>query len=288
MKRTRAITLSRRLILASACLGLAAVAQQIDPEVPFTPEPFTPTVTLERNDKVIIAKKFGPDEEGLLVICTPNDEDAKRLTKTYFVDKAPYFVHVYIDENVIRAPVVVAAKEDGGDGELEAYAGTATFVGDDDNCKVDVKPEPKPGTVFVTQGKTKLTGSQLKYTQETGIAVIDGPIVFERPQSSGSVLKGSSQKITVDVDNEKTFLEGNVKLDSKCRTSVADRVEYDDKANLAILFGKPAVSKRIDGTDEITAERLEYNLDTNDVVLESDQDVVKGEFNDEAQPCSEN
>ncbi|MGL5004503.1 MAG: LptA/OstA family protein, partial [Casimicrobium sp.] len=152
----------------------------------------------------------------------------------------------------------------------------------------DVKPDPKPGTVFVTQGKTKLTGSQLKYTQETGIAVIDGPIIFERPQSSGSVLKGSSQKITVDVDNEKTFLEGNVKLDSKCRTSTAERVEYDDKANLAVLFGKPAISRRLDNTDEIKGERLEYNLDTNDVVIEGDKDVITGEFDDNAKPCSEN
>jgi lipopolysaccharide export system protein LptA len=287
MKSTPAQTISRRLLWASACLVSIAVAQQIDPETPFTPEPFTPTVTLERNDKTIVAKKFGPDEEGLLVICTPKDDDKKQLTRTFFVDKQPYFVHVYVDKNVIRAPVVVATKEDGGDGELEAYNGTATLV-DGDECVVNVKPDPKPGTVFVTQGKTKLTGSKLAYTQETGIAVVDGPIVFERPQSSGSVLKGTSQKITVDVDNEKTFLEGNVKLESKCRTSVADRVEYDDKANLAVLFGKPAVSKRSDGTDEIRAERLEYNLDTNDVVLEGDKDVITGEFDDTAKPCTEN
>lgn len=184
---------------------------------------------------------------------------------------------------MVRAPVVVAQKESRGGGELEAFNGTSVIESADD-CKVTVKKDLKPNTVFVSQGKTNLSGSSLFYSQDTGIAIIEGPITFERPQSGGSVLRGTSDKIRVDVDNEQTFLEGNVKLDSKCRTSSAERVEYDDRENLAILYGNPAVSKRLDGSDEIKAERIEYNLESNDVTLEGS---ISGVIDDAAKPCNE-
>ncbi len=255
-----------------------------DVDEPFNAEPFTPKVIFERGENLVIAKKYGPDEIGAMLICPPDESDPKQITKSYFADVAPYFVHVFIDKNVIRAPLIMATKESRGDGQLTAVNGTGRVI-NAENCEIDLKPDPKPNTVFVEQGKTKLSGSSLKYSQETGIGVIAGPIIFERPQAGGNTLRGSSEKITVDVDKEKTFLEGNVKLESKCRSSIADRVEYDDRENLAILYGKPAISKRLDGSDEIKADRLEYNLETNDVVLEG---AITGVFEDTAKPCSEN
>ncbi len=266
--------------LLSSSLGLAL----LQADEPFTPEPFTPKVIFERGDNLVIAKKYGPDDLGALLICTPEENDPKQITKSYFADVKPYFVHVFIDKNIIRAPLITATKEARGDGQLEAVNGTAV-VKNPETCEIEVKPDPKPNTVFVEQGKTKLSGSSLKYSQETGIGIIAGPITFERPQAAGSVLRGSSEKISVDVDNEKTFLEGNVKLESKCRSSIADRVEYDDRENRAILYGNPAISKRLDGSDEIKADRLEYNLETNDVVLEGS---ISGVFDDDAKPCREN
>jgi lipopolysaccharide export system protein LptA len=255
----------------------------IDPEIPATP--FPPTVIIERGENQIVAVKYGPDEAGLSIDCLPKDEDSNKITRSVFYDVAPYLVHVKVDKNVIRAPVVIAEKRERGDGELEAFNGTATRRGEDDTeCLPIIKKDLKPNSVFVTQGKTKLSGSRLKYSEETGLAVIDGPITFERPQSGGSTLRGISEKITVDVDNEQTFLEGNVKLESKCRTSSASRVEYDDRENLAILYGSPAVSKRLDGSDEIKAERIEYNLETNDVTLEGS---ISGVIDDAAKPCNE-
>jgi lipopolysaccharide export system protein LptA len=263
---------------------LVGLAQEVDPEVPATP--FPPEVILERNDKTIRAVKYGPDSAGLVVNCAPKDDDTSRTTRVVYYDLPPYFVHVFIDKNVIRAPVVYARKKEGGDGELEAYNGTAIAQATDaEECLPQIKPEPKPGSVFVEQGKTKLTGSRLDYTEETGIAVIQGPIVFERPQDKGDTLRGASEKITVDVDNEKTFLEGKVTLESKCRSSSADKVEYDDTKNLAVLFGNPAISRSKDGKDEIKGERLEYDLDTNDVVVSAKGDGITGQFDDEAPPC---
>jgi lipopolysaccharide export system protein LptA len=266
--------------LSALLVGLALAAKG---DEPYTPEPFTPKVIFERGDNTVTAKKYGPDELGALLICPPEESDPKQITRSYFADQAPYFVHVFIDKNVIRAPVVIAQKESRGGGELEAFNGTSTIESPED-CKVSIKKDPKPGTVFVSQGKTKLTGSSLFYSQDTGIAVIQGPITFERPQSAGSVLRGTSEKITVDVDNEQTFLEGNVKLESKCRSSSASKVEYDDRENRAILYGNPAVSKRLDGSDEIKAERIEYNLETNDVTLEGS---ISGVIDDAAKPCNE-
>jgi lipopolysaccharide export system protein LptA len=264
-------------------LLLGALVFAVDPEVPATPYP--PTVTIERGDNQIVAIKYGPDEAGLSIDCLPSDDDPNKITRSVFYDVSPYLVHVTVDKNVIRAPVVIAEKKERGDGELEAFNGTATRRAEDDSeCLPIIKKDLKPNSVFVTQGKTKLSGSRLKYSEETGIATIDGPITFERPQSGNSVLRGTSEKITVDVDNEQTFLEGNVKLESRCRSSSASKVEYDDRENRAILYGNPAVSKRLDGSDEIKAERIEYNLETNDVTLEGS---ISGVIDDAAKPCNE-
>lgn len=273
--------MNRQLFLLLVCssFGLAQDANQ-----PFTPEPFTPKVIFERGNNVVVAKKYGPDELGALLICQPEESDPKQVTRSFFADVKPYFVHVFIDKNIIRAPLITATKESRGDGQLKAVNGSAKIL-NPETCEIELKPDPKPNTVFVEQGKTKLSGSSLIYSQESGIGVIAGPITFARPQAGGNILRGSSEKITVDVDNEKTFLEGNVKLESKCRSSIADRVEYDDRENLAILYGNPAISKRLDGSDEIKADRLEYNLETNDVVLNGS---ISGVFDDNAKPCREN
>jgi lipopolysaccharide export system protein LptA len=272
-------------ILLTILVGGVLFAQVIDPEKPASEYP--PTATLVRNDKTIIAIKYSADGDGLFVICSPKDEDKEKLTKFVIYDVQPYLVHITIDKNIIKAPLAFVRQKDGGDGELEAYNATAGLLeADDAPCLPEIKPDPKPNTVFVTQGKTKLTGSRLDYSQETGLAVIAGPIVFERPQDSGDVLRGNSEKITINVDEEKTFLEGKVILKSKCRESSADRVEYDDKKNRAILEGKPAKSTGADGS-QVIGERLEYNLETNDVIVTSSDEAnpVTGTFDDEAAPC---
>ncbi len=272
-------------ILLTVLVGGVLFAQTIDPEKPASE--FPPTETLVRKDKTIIAIKYSADGDGLFVICSPKDEDKEKITKFVIYDLKPYLVHITIDKNIIKAPLAFVRQKDGGDGELEAYNGNANLLeADDAPCLPEIKPDPKPNTVFVTQGKTKLTGSRLDYSQETGLAVIAGPITFERPQDSGDVLRGNSEKITVNVDEEKTFLEGKVILKSKCRESSADRVEYDDKKNRAILEGKPARSTGADGS-QVIGERLEYNLETNDVIVTSSDEgsPVTGTFDDEAAPC---
>jgi lipopolysaccharide export system protein LptA len=264
-------------------------APALDPEKPF--EEFASSYFLQRKDKTILAVKYGPNTKGLFIACPPKDEDTDRRTRAVISDELPYLVHVTIDKNIVKAPVVLIIKQENGDGSLEAYNGTAEEV--TDVCLPKIKADPKPGTVFVEQGKTKLTGSRMDYSEETGIAVIAGPIIFERPQKNDK-LTGTSEKITVDVDGEKTFLEGTVVLKSKCRTSSASKVEYNDKRNLAILFGKPAVSIQTDASGkqigEVRGERIEYNLETNDVVVtfgkaKGSKDAPLSVFADDSKPC---
>jgi lipopolysaccharide export system protein LptA len=259
-------------LLLSGLSVVLAQSDAIDPSVPFYGAG-SPTIEITRNDKVITAIKYGPDEKGLSIICLPADDATERITSTVYADEAPYAVHITIDKNLIKTPVAYVRKKDGGDGELEAYNGTVTENPDPNLCLPIIKADPKPGTVLVEQGKTKLSGSRLDYNDKDGIALVTGPIEFERPQEN-DFLRGKAKNIKINVDEKLTFLEGDVVLDSKCRTSKAARVEYDDSKNTAILYGepgKPATSteKTAQG-GTIEGDRLEYNLDTNDIVVESD------------------
>lgn len=273
-----------RVAVAVATATLLAGQAAVDPEKPASE--FPATVSIERKDKKITAVRYGPEDAGFAIICTPADDDPEKITRSVFVDVLPYRVHVTIEKNVIKGPIAVVSKREGGDGRLEVYQGTAKEPPEGgEACLPEVTPDPQPGTVLVEQGKTRLTGSRLVYDESDGLAVVSGPIVFERPQK-GDQLTGKSERITIDVDNERTVLEGNVTLDSKCRSSTAERVEYDDRKNLAVLFGKPAVSRgKTDGA-EVKGDRLEYNLETNDVVVSAANGGVNASFQDDAQSCT--
>ena len=142
----------------------------------------------------------------------------------------------------------------------------------------------------MTQGKTRLKGSKLVYDDSDGIARIDGPITFARDSASSSggasgasnPLTGSSGSIEVNVDDQTTTLVGGVILKNGARTSSAERVEYDDAANVAILRGtadRPAKTVTADQT--LTASVIRYNLDTGSVVAIG---PVAGEFQDGETP----
>ncbi|GGJ21357.1 LptA/OstA family protein [Deinococcus roseus] len=246
-------------------VGAAVLAQEEDT---------APTFTLERKDKVIIMSKRGPDESGLAIFC---DQDP--ITKGIFYDPSEEAVVATIDDNRIKAPLAVMDKKEGGDGHLEMSSGKANE--DDDGDCPTLEPQSTAGGLKITKGKTQLSGAKLVYDEKDGLANIDGPITFEREQKDGK-LTGTSEKLVVDVDKDTTVLKGNVKLTSGERTSSADEVEYSEKDNVAILKGtaqNPARSTK--GKEELTAEVIRYNLDTNDVVATTKNNSIKGKFEDE-------
>ena len=153
-------------------------------------------------------------------------------------------------------------------------------------CEVEAKASTVPDSVNVTQGKTRLKGSKLVYDDSDGIARIDGPITFARDSASNNgaanPLTGNSASIEVNVDDQTTTLVGGVTLKNGARTSSAERVEYDDAANVAILRGtaeRPAKTVTADQT--LTASVIRYNLDTGSVVAIG---PVGGEFQDGQTP----
>ncbi len=285
----QAKTKAKPAIALLACFVVVVFAQDIDPEIPSSL--FPPTITIEREDKIITAIKYGPDDKGAAIVCIPKDGDTEKITSTVYADELPYRVHITIDKNTIRAPIAVVQKQEKGDGHLEAFDGTVVPSPEDSSdCMPSITPKITPGSVIVTQGKTRLTGSKVVYDESNGLAIVSGPIEFKRPQENDE-LTGVSDNITVDVDNEKTFLEGNVTLSSHCRKSTADKVEYDDIKNVAYLEGKPAISKQLDASGnvvgELKGERIEYFLETNDVIVVVGDSVTGsvGKFDESASAC---
>jgi hypothetical protein len=247
--------------------------------------------------RIRVVRTGTTDATGIFTICSRQDdepEDAPSLA--VFSETGTGGIQITIDQNVIRVPLALVTQKDvpegqeGSDGRIEASAGTARFLdnppeGKTDRlsrCAVEATPAPTQGTVRMTQGKTELTGQKLVYDETDGIARIDGPIVFSRANTDGP-LTGSSQRIEVDVDAEKTVLVGNVVLTSKGgRVSKAGRVEYDDAANVARLIGTPEQpAESVQGGDILRAGVILYDLDRNEVVArKAEGGTITGEFQD--------
>ncbi len=250
--------------------------------------------------RIRIVRTGTSDDTGIFATCSPQDDDPEDAPNlAVFSETGPGGVRIIIDKNVIRVPLAVVTQqqpkdgEDGSDGRVEASAGTARFLNPDEvppdatdrltRCEVQATPKPAPDTVFVTQGKTELQGQKLVYDETDGVARIDGPVTFKRANEKDP-LTGSSERIEVNVDDEKTTLVGNVVLNSEGgRVSRAGRVEYDDAANLARLIGtpeQPAVS--IKGGDTLRAGMILYDLDKNEVyAVKAEGGTITGEFVEE-------
>lgn len=249
--------------------------------------------------RILVIRTGTSDETGIYTVCGPRDGDPEGTPNIgVFSETGAGGVRVVIDKNVVRVPLAIvtnkppAEGQEGSDGRVEASAGTARFLdaapeGSTDRlgaCGVEALPKPAPDTVFVTQGKTSLRGQSLVYDETDGVARIDGPITFTRDNAE-QPLSGSSERIEVDVDAERTLLVGKVELRSEGgRVSRAPRVEYDDAANTARLYatgGEAAESTK--GTDvlRVTNGYILYNLDSSDVVVISDEgNKISGEFRD--------
>lgn len=249
--------------------------------------------------RILVIRTGTSDETGIYTVCGPRDGDPEGTPNIgVFSETGAGGVRVVIDKNVVRVPLAIVTNRppegdrEGSDGRVEASAGTARFLdtapeGKTDQlsaCGVEAQPRPAPDTVFVTQGKTRLRGQSLVYDETDGVARIGGPITFTRDNAE-QPLSGSSERIEVDVDAERTLLVGKVELKSEGgRVSRAPRVEYDDAANTARLYatgGEPAESTK--GTDvlRVTSGYILYNLDSSDVVVFSDEgSKISGEFQD--------
>lgn len=235
---------------------------------------------------ITVVRTGTSDATGVFVACQPLDNDPPGTpTLSVFSETGAGGVRVTIDKNLIVAPLALVTQKDGGDGHIEVSAGTARALdevpaGATDRlgkCAIEATPTTVQGSVNVTQGKTRLKGSRLVYDDSDGVARIAGPITFARQNQSGN-LTGTSDSIEVNVDDKTTTLVGGVTLQDGTRTSSAERVDYDDAANVAILRGTPGNPARTVTTDQtLTAAVIRYNLDTGSVVALG---PIGGEFQD--------
>ena len=261
------------------------------PESDISPSEGT-SVSLTRKAKdgsqrlITVVRTGSSDATGVFVACQPlGDDPPGTPTISVFSETGAGGVRVTIDKNLIVAPLALVTQKDGGDGHIEVSAGTARALDDVPagatdrlgKCAIEARPTTVQGSVNVTQGKTRLKGSKLVYDDSDGVARIAGPITFARQNQSGA-LTGTSASIEVNVDDKTTTLVGGVTLQDGARTSSAERVDYDDAANVAILRGIPgSPAKTVTADQTLTASVIRYNLDTGSVVALG---PIGGEFQD--------
>ncbi len=148
---------------------------------------------------------------------------------------------------------------------LEMLGGTLDFT-DRTRCPENIQ-ESTSADVTVEEGRSTITGTKFLYDNATGVGNMIGPVSLERRAEGDSpALSGNSDNMEFNVDEDLTILQGNVTVESDGRVSEADKVEFDEQASLAILFGDPAKSTK--DNDVVQGEVITYYLDSNDVVVD--------------------
>lgn len=250
------------------------------------------SISLVRKDKnekeklITIIRTGISDDSGIFSICLPNGDEKDETTLFVTSEEGAGGIVVKIDETVINGPLAVVEQYEGGDGKINLTAGNASNLdsvpeGSKDRlslCGVKVVREVKDKSILINQGKTKLSGSKLDYTSETGKIEISGPIDFLRSGEKPS--NGKSDSISIDVDNETTTLIGNVSIIQGNRITKAPKVIYDDSNSTAIFYGdgsNKAESVESSLDDRISANTIKYYLDSGEVVVSGN---ISGQFQD--------
>jgi hypothetical protein len=197
------------------------------------------------------------------------------LVRSLFADPPPFRVQITFGDDA-RAFGAIARVEQirGVNDYVFMTGGTARYIEEEDRLELELKPAPR--AVEVQQGKSKAWGSRLDYDNESGNALVAGPVELER--AGEKPLQGSAERMVYNVDDEALTLFGAIRLVQDGRTSTAQGALVREKDRIAFLYGskdKPVRSQNKDGFVEGT--RVLYNLDTGDVVV---LEGVKGEFQD--------
>lgn len=230
-----------------------------------------PTVTVTRGERSIVVQQRTTGADGArTVLANRNCEDGV-LTNVFYGPVVGYVVtQVDATELVSQLAIVrVPQREEGAvegpaeDETIELLGGTARF--DRPACLESVDPEgARP--VELRQGRTTVTGARFFLDRGTDVAAMDGPVALTRTaEGDAPALEARADALTFDVGRERATLTGAVEVTSGARVTVADRLELDEEAGVAVLTGSPAVSRL--GDDEVRGQVLRYDLETDDVVV---------------------
>jgi hypothetical protein len=212
---------------------------------------------------------YNPDweREGLpyLMRLRRAGKEGERYLRLVLYD--PKGVEVRLGEEV-EARGSLGVVERGGEENLFLSGGEARYLEEEGRLQVD----PRPGEVLVAQGAVRVKGSRLLYRNETGEALLEGPLEVTR--AGEKPLLGKAGSLRYLLDEDRLWLLGGVELTQGGRTTKAQRALLREKEGYAYLFG--GVESR-DEKGFVRGERVRYSLRTGEVVVLFG---VQGEFRD--------
>lgn len=222
---------------------------------------------LSHGERVIAVQQFAPQAEGgQFRTNVPNCEEDLRLSTVYA--PAPYAVVTGIGETSIVSQIVLARRpprEEGGEAQqtLEMFGGSLSV--DDGFCPQELQ-RSGAADVFIRQGRTTVSGTELFYDNATGLADLNGPINLQRTALAGeNALSATADSLVFDVNTDLSTLKGGVEVVSEKRVSHAETLILNEDESYATLLGSPARS--VEGDNVLEGDTLRYYLDTDDVIV---------------------
>lgn len=246
--------------------AVTTVAQPVPFDLGSAGEPLG-SFRLTRIDRVIEVQQFAPQAEGGQFRTNVPECEADLRLSTIFAP-SPYAVVTRIAETSIVSQVVLARRpprEEGGEDRqtLEMFGGTLEVS--DSFCPRNVQRSEQPD-VFIVQGRTTVSGTELLYDNASGLANLSGPVDLQRSGQDGqSPITATSERLVFNVDTDMSTLEGTVEVISDKRTSHSDTLELNEADGVAVLHGSPARST--EGSNVLEGSTLLYYLDSDDVVV---------------------
>lgn len=159
----------------------------------------------------------------------------------------------------------LAVVERGSQEEIWLSGGEARYLEAEGRLEV----LPTPGEVVLKEGESRAVGKGLRYENDRGLAVLEGPVRFSRPGTPP--LEGEAEGLEYRLDEGALWLRKPLFRQGQ-RTTKADLALVRDKEGFAYLYGK------VESRDEkgfVLGERVRYTLRTGDVVVLG---RVSGEF----------
>ena len=144
------------------------------------------------------------------------------------------------------------------------------------------------GGVTVTRGRLTAVGATLRYAEATGLGVLagaDGARVEVRiaPAEEGEPeVIIDAEQVTFDVDTDTSVSEGDVRLRNGDQAARAERLEYEEEANLGVLAGddRPEIVRTADDGGElrIAADEIRVLTDISALYAVGDVRVEDGDI----------
>ena len=246
------------------------------PEAP--PNANLPSFELTRGERPITVQQTALDEEGGIAVTRGGSSCRDDENISFFYAPDPKRIDTTVDNTRIRSSIVFRSqpKEGGAAAQDRAvldFYGGSLGVNEETGCPRNLERDAAQ-RVVITEGRTTVEGGPLRYENSSGVGEMDGPVDLERRATDDSpALTGSAAYFLFNVDSDLQTLRGGVEVESDGRTSEADSLVLDEEAGFAVLRGSPARSRDEEG--EVVGSIIEYDLDTNDVVV---TEGVEGTF----------